>query len=143
MFNPVTAQAAFNLFMQMRPKYVQQPGLMMGAPAGGGGGIPTYNLGDPQYLMQGGADGYAARLAYEERREMLEYKRFDKYMRNMMMFNMQRMMGAQTPMIGDAGMYGGMGAIKEEIDDKGRVTGRNSYRGLQTTPEECRMACSA
>jgi hypothetical protein len=25
MFNPVTAQAVFNLFMQMRPKFVQQP----------------------------------------------------------------------------------------------------------------------
>jgi hypothetical protein len=38
----------------------------------GSSGIPTYNLGDPQYLMQGGADAYAAKLAYEERREMLE-----------------------------------------------------------------------
>jgi hypothetical protein len=48
MFNPVTAQAVFNLFMQMRPKFVQQP-------AGNGTGVPTYNLGDPQYAMQGGA----------------------------------------------------------------------------------------
>jgi hypothetical protein len=91
----------------------QVPGL----PNGSGGGIPTYNLGDPQYLVQGGAEGYAARLAYEERREMLEDKRFDKYMRNTMMVNMQKMMGAQTPMIGDPGMYGGMGAIKEDIDE--------------------------
>ena len=116
MFNPVTATGAFNLFMQMRPKFVQQP-------AGGmpnGSGIPTYNLGDPQYLMHGGAEGYAARLAYEERREMLEDKRFDKYMRNMMMVNMQKKMGAQSPMIGDAGM----GAIEEEQDEKGRVIRR-------------------
>jgi hypothetical protein len=98
MFNPVTAQAVYNLFMQMRSKYVQQPG--GGTP---NGGIPTYNLGDPQYMMHGGAEGYAARLAYEERREMLEDKRFDKYMRNMMMVNMQKMMGAQTPMLGDGG----------------------------------------
>jgi hypothetical protein len=66
MFNPVTAQGAFNLFMQMRPKYVQQvPGML---PNGGvGGGIPSYNLGDPQYFIQGGAEAYnnAARLAYE------------------------------------------------------------------------------
>jgi hypothetical protein len=47
--------------------------------------------------MQGGAETYAARLAMEERREMLEEKRWDKYMRNMMMINMQRMMGAQRP----------------------------------------------
>jgi hypothetical protein len=85
-----------------------------------GSGIPTYNLGDPQYLMHGGAEGYAARLAYEERREMLEDKRFDKYMRNMMMVNMQKKMGAQSPMIGDAGM----GAIEEEQDEKGRVIRR-------------------
>jgi glyoxylase-like metal-dependent hydrolase (beta-lactamase superfamily II) len=127
MFNPITAQGAFNLFMQMRPKYVQQPG---GGMPNGGGGIPTYNLGDPQYLMHGGAEGYAARLAYEERREMLEDKRFDKYMRNMMMVNMQKMMGAQTPMIGDPGMYGGMGAIKEDIDEKtGKVVGRSFVPG--------------
>jgi hypothetical protein len=69
-------------------------------------GISTYNLADPQYLMTGGgADAYATRLAMEERREMLEEKRWDKYMRNMMMMiiiiiNMQRMMGAQTLMIG-------------------------------------------
>lgn len=116
MFNPVTAQAAFNLFMQMRPKYVQQvPGMMAALPGGvSGGGIPTYNLGDPQYLMPGGTDTYAARLAMEERREMLEDKRFDKYMRNMMMINMQKMMGAQTPMIEDpSGMHAGMGAIRE------------------------------
>jgi hypothetical protein len=88
------------------------------APGGAGpGGIPTYNLGDPQYFMGGGGvDAYAARLAMEERREMLEDKRFDKYMRNMMMINMQKMMGAQTPIIGDpSGMAGGMGAIKEEL----------------------------
>jgi hypothetical protein len=73
MFNPVTAQAAFNLFMQMRPKYVQQPGIgMMG---NGSSGISTYNLGDPQYVIQGGTDAYAAKLAMEERREMLEEKR--------------------------------------------------------------------
>jgi hypothetical protein len=71
----------------------------------------------------------------EERREMLEEKRWDKYMRNMMMIiiiiNMQRMMGTQTPMIGDpSGMYGGMGAIKEEIDEKiGKVTGRSFVPG--------------
>jgi hypothetical protein len=101
MFNRVTAQAAFNLFMQMRSKYVQQvPGMGMG----NAGGVSSYNLGDPQYLVQGGAEGYAARLAYEERREMLEDKRFDRYMRNMMMVNMQKMMGAQTPMSGDPGM---------------------------------------
>jgi hypothetical protein len=68
-------------------------------------GISTYNLGDPQYLMTGGgSDAYATRLAMEERREMLEEKRWDKYMRNMMMIiiiNMQRMMGAQTLMIGN------------------------------------------
>jgi hypothetical protein len=80
MFNPVTAQAVFNLFMQMRPKFVQQAAM-----TGNANGIATYNLGDPQYQMQGGAEGYAARLAYEERREMLEERRFDKYMRNMMM----------------------------------------------------------
>ena len=41
----------------------------------------------------------------EERREMLEEKRWDKYMRNMMMIiiNMQRMMGAQSLMIGGPG----------------------------------------
>jgi hypothetical protein len=64
--------------------------------------------------MQGGMEGYAQRLAYEERREMMEERRFDKYMRNMMMFNMQKMMGAQSPMIADAGMGSGMGAIEEE-----------------------------
>jgi hypothetical protein len=129
MFSPVTTQAAFTLFMQLRSKYVQNPlGGMM--PNGGSGGIPTYNLGDPQYLMHGGAEGYAARLAYEERREMLEDRRFDKYMRNMMMVNMQKMMGAQTPMIGDPGMYGGMGAIKEDIDEKtGKVIGRSFVPG--------------
>jgi hypothetical protein len=31
----------------------------------GAGGIPTYNLGDPQYLLQGGIDAYAARLEME------------------------------------------------------------------------------
>jgi hypothetical protein len=36
----------------------------------------------------------------------MEDRRFDKYMRNMMMVNTQKMMGAQTPMIGDPGMYG-------------------------------------
>jgi hypothetical protein len=82
--------------MQMRPKYVQQPGMMVGAP-GAGGGIPRFNLGDPQYFIPGGTDAYAAKLAMEERREMLEEKRFDKYMRNMMMINMKKMMGAQTP----------------------------------------------
>jgi uncharacterized protein (UPF0305 family) len=55
----------------------------------------------------------------EERREMLEEKRWDKYMRNMMMIiiiNMQRMMGAQTLMIGDpSGMHAGIGAIREEL----------------------------
>jgi hypothetical protein len=124
MFNPVTAQAVFNLFMQMRPKFVQQAALT-------GNGVPTYNLGDPQYGVQGGAEGYAARLAYEERREQMEERRFDKYMRNMMMFNMQKMMGAQTPMIGDPGMMGGgMGAIREEIDEKtSKVTGRSFVPG--------------
>jgi|GEM_PF-6060330 len=56
-------------------------------------------------MTGGGSDAYATRLAMEERREMLEEKRWDKYMRNMMMIiiiiiNMQRMMGAQTLMIG-------------------------------------------
>jgi hypothetical protein len=61
---------------------------------------------------------------------MLEDKRFDKYMRNMMMVNMQKMMGAQTPMIGDPGMYGGMGTIKEDIDEKtGKVIGRSFVPG--------------
>jgi hypothetical protein len=47
-------------------------------------------------------------------------------MRNMMMMNMKKMMGAQTPMIGDqSGMHAGMGAIREELDDKGRVVGRS------------------
>jgi len=32
---------------------------------------------------------------------------------------------AETPMIGDAGMHGGMGAIREELDEKGRVIGRS------------------
>ena len=45
----------------------------------------------------------------EERREMLEEKRWDRYMRNMMMvmmINMQRMMGAQALIIGDpSGMH--------------------------------------
>jgi hypothetical protein len=129
MFNPITAQTVFNLFMQMRSKYVQQPAIPNGV---GGGGIPTYNLGDPQYMMQGGAEAYnnAARLAYEERREMLEDRRFDKYMRNMMTVNMQKMMGSQTPMIGDPGMMGGMGAIKEEFDEKtGKVIGRSFVPG--------------
>jgi hypothetical protein len=95
-----------------------------------GNGVPTYNLGDPQYAMQGGMEGYAAKLAYEERREMMEERRFDKYMRNMMMFNMQNMIGAQTPMIGDPGMYGGMGAIREEFDEKtGKVVGRSFVPG--------------
>jgi hypothetical protein len=102
----------------MRSKYVQQPMGGMGMGMGNAMGVSTYNLGDPQYLVQGGADGYAQRLAYEERREMLEDRRFDKYMRNMMMVNMQKMMGAQTPMIGDPGMMGGMAAIKEDIDEK-------------------------
>jgi hypothetical protein len=61
---------------------------------------------------------------------MLEERRFDKYMRNMMMVNMQKMMGAQTPMIGDPGMYGGMGAIKEEFDEKTvKLTGRSFVPG--------------
>jgi hypothetical protein len=100
---------------------MQQPG--MGMTGNGGSGITTYNLGDPQ----GDSDAYAAKLALEERREMLEEKRFDKYMRNvMMMINMQNMIGAQTPMIGDpSGLHGRMGAIKEELDDKGRVVGRS------------------
>jgi hypothetical protein len=115
MFNPITAQGAFNLFMQMRPKYVQQPGEMMGN--SGSDGISTYNLGEPQYFMLGGTGAYAAKLAMEERREMLEEKRWDKYMRNMMMINMQRMMGAQTLMIGDpSGIHAGIGAmIREEL----------------------------
>lgn len=54
----------------------------------------------------------------EERREMLEEKRWDRYMRNMMMMmmiNMQRMMGAQALMIGDpSGMHAWIGAIREE-----------------------------
>ena len=53
----------------------------------------------------------------EERREMLEEKRWDRYMRNMrmMMINMQRMMGAQALMIGDpSGMHAWIGAIREE-----------------------------
>jgi hypothetical protein len=55
-------------------------------------------------MTGGGSDAYAARLAMEERREMLEEKRWGRYMRNMMMIiiiNMQRMMGAQTLMIGN------------------------------------------
>jgi hypothetical protein len=59
-------------------------------------------------MTGGGSDAYTARLAMEERREMLEEKRWDRYMRNMMMMmiiiiiiNMQRMMGAQTLMIGN------------------------------------------
>jgi hypothetical protein len=55
-------------------------------------------------MTGGGSDAYAARLAMEERREMLEEKRWDRYMRNMMMIiiiNMQRMMGAQILMIGN------------------------------------------
>jgi hypothetical protein len=53
-------------------------------------------------MTGGGSDTYATRLAMEERREMLEEKRWNKYMRNMMMIiNMQRMMGAQTLMIGN------------------------------------------
>jgi hypothetical protein len=35
--------------------------------------------------MQGGAEAYAAWLAMEERCEMLEEKRWDRYMQNMMM----------------------------------------------------------
>jgi hypothetical protein len=70
-------------------------------------------------MMGGGSDVYATRLAMEERREMLEEKRWDKYMRNMMMIiiiNMQRVMGAQTLMIGDpSGMHPGVGAIREEL----------------------------
>ena len=67
-------------------------------------------------MTGGGSDAYAARLAMEERREMLEEKRWDKYMRKMMVINMQRMMGAQTPMIGDpSGMHAGIGAIREEL----------------------------
>jgi hypothetical protein len=69
-------------------------------------------------MTGGGSDAYATRLAMEERREMLEEKRWDKYMRNMMMImiNMQRMMGAQTLMIGDpSGMHAGIGAIREEL----------------------------
>jgi hypothetical protein len=69
-------------------------------------------------MTGGGSDAYAARLAMEERLEMLEEKRWDKYMRNMMvmMINMQRMIGAQTPMIGDpSGMHAGIGAIREEL----------------------------
>jgi tRNA(Arg) A34 adenosine deaminase TadA len=34
-------------------------------------------------MTGGGSDAYAARLAMEERREMLEEKRWDRYMRNM------------------------------------------------------------
>ena len=53
-------------------------------------------------MTGGGSDAYATRLAMEERREMLEEKRWDKYMRSMMIIiNMQRMMGAQTLMIGN------------------------------------------
>ena len=38
--------------------------------------------------------------------------------------------GAQTPTIGDPGMYGGMGAIKEDIDEKtGKVVGGSFVRG--------------
>jgi hypothetical protein len=70
-------------------------------------------------MTGGGSDVYATRLAMEERREMLEEKQWDKYMRNMMMIiiiNMQRMMGAQTLMIGDpSGMHAGIGAIREEL----------------------------
>jgi hypothetical protein len=52
---------------------------------------------------------------------MLEEKQWDEYMQNMMMMmmimiNMQRMMGAQTLMIGDpSGMHTGIGAIHEEL----------------------------
>jgi hypothetical protein len=55
--------------MQMRPKYVQQPGMIVGE-LGAGGGIPTFNLGDPQYFIPGGTGAYAAKLAMEERREI-------------------------------------------------------------------------
>jgi hypothetical protein len=51
-------------------------------------------------MTGGGSDAYAARLAMEERREMLKEKRWDRYMRNMMVMiiiNMQRMMGAHRP----------------------------------------------
>jgi hypothetical protein len=65
MFNPVTAQAVFNLFMQMRPKFVQQAAL-----TGTANGIPTYNLGDPQYLLQRGPDAYAAKLVASHRTYM-------------------------------------------------------------------------
>jgi hypothetical protein len=38
--------------------------------------------------------------------------------------------GAQTPTIGDPGMYGGMGAIKEDFDEKtGKVVGRSFVPG--------------
>jgi hypothetical protein len=65
----------------------------------------------------------------KERREMLEEKRWDKYMRNMMMImiNMQRMMGAQTLMIGDpSGMHAGIGAIREELARLLKDYGRTS-----------------
>jgi hypothetical protein len=68
-------------------------------------------------MTGGGSDAYAARLAMEERWGMLEKKRWERYMRNMMvmMINMQRMMGAQALMIGDpSGMHAGIGAIREE-----------------------------
>jgi hypothetical protein len=71
-------------------------------------------------MMGGGSDVYATRLAMEERREMLEEKRWDKYMRNMMMMiiiiNMQRMMGAQALMIGGpvGDAHRGIGAIRKE-----------------------------
>lgn len=49
----------------------------------------------------------------------MEEKRWDRYMRNMimmmMMINMQRMMGAQAFTIGDpSGMHAWIGAIREE-----------------------------
>jgi hypothetical protein len=99
-------------------------------------GIPTYNLGDPPVPHDGrrGSDTYATRLAMEERREMLEEKLWDKYMRNMMMMiiNMQRMMGAQTLMIGDPSeMHAGIGAIREELARLLKDYGRTSMTTIQ------------
>jgi hypothetical protein len=98
-------------------------------------GIPTYNLGDPPVPHDGrrGSDTYATRLAMEERREMLEEKRWDKYMRNMMIIiNMQRMMGAQTLMIGDpSGTHAGIGAIREELARLLKDYGRTSMTTIQ------------
>jgi hypothetical protein len=82
-------------------------------------------------------------MTMEERRETLE-KRWHKYMRNMMMINMQRMMGAQTLMIGDpAGMHAGMGAIREELDDRaGSSVGASFPRLWVMAAEECPTGCS-